>query len=81
MNLVQIYGAEETKAFCCNCKEVTSHKYYSFSESEQSMETEVKGFFSGLFARIANILMSGEPTGDYKCKLCGTNLHTPDYLD
>ncbi|OOE38428.1 hypothetical protein BZG06_16255 [Salinivibrio kushneri] len=79
--MVQIYGAEETKAFCCNCKKVTLHKYESFSKSGEATGKEVKGFFSGLFAAIANALMEGEHSGDYKCKVCGTNLHTPDYLD
>ncbi|MGR2871029.1 hypothetical protein [Vibrio vulnificus] len=76
--MVQTYGSEETKAFCCNCKKVTLHRYQSFSKSG---ETEINGFFSGLFAAIASALMEGEPTGDYKCKVCGTNLHTPDHLD
>lgn len=44
-------------------------------------KTEARGFFSGLFAAIASALMEGEPTGDYKCKVCGTNLSTPDHLD
>ncbi|MPS33666.1 MULTISPECIES: hypothetical protein [Salinivibrio] len=79
--MVQIYGAEETKAFCCNCKKVTFHKYESFSKSGEDTGKEVKGFFSSLFAAIASALMEGEPSGDYKCKVCGTNLHTPDYLD
>ncbi|MGR5354096.1 hypothetical protein [Vibrio sp. DNB22_19_2] len=79
--MVQTYGSEETKAFCCNCKKVTLHKYESFSKSDETTETEVKGFFSGFFAAIASALMEGEPTGDYKCKVCGTNLHTQDYLD
>ncbi len=55
------------------------HKYESFSKTEP--KTEASGFFSGLFAAIASALMEGEPTGDYKCKVCGTNLSTPDYLD
>ncbi|HBC3568757.1 hypothetical protein JL830_24950 [Vibrio parahaemolyticus] len=79
--MVQIYGAEETKAFCCNCKKVTVHKYENFAKPEKAQETEKKGFFSGLFASILVQLMVGEPTGDYKCKVCGTNLHTPDNLD
>ncbi|MDR9829671.1 hypothetical protein RCJ22_29210 [Vibrio sp. FNV 38] len=79
--MVQTYGSEETKAFCCNCKKVTLHKYQNFSQSAESKETQVKGFFSALLAVIANALMKGEPTGDYKCKVCGTNLHTPDHLD
>ncbi len=81
IKLVQTYGAEETKAFCCNCKKVTLHKYESFSKSKETTDTEVKGFFSGLLATIASVLMEGEPTGDYKCKVCGTNLRTPDHLD
>ncbi|MGR2947800.1 hypothetical protein ABMX85_21205, partial [Vibrio vulnificus] len=54
-------------------------KYESFSKTEP--KPEARGFFSGLFAAIASALMEGEPTGDYKCKVCGTNLSTPDYLD
>ncbi|ALM70689.1 hypothetical protein [Vibrio vulnificus] len=77
--MVHAYGAEETKAFCCNCKKVTVHKYESFSKTEP--KTEARDFFSGLFVAIASALMEGEPTGDYKCKVCGTNLSTPDYLD
>ncbi|EGR3203788.1 hypothetical protein DC889_24460 [Vibrio parahaemolyticus] len=73
--MVHAYDAEEAKAFCCNCKKVTVHKYESFSK------TESRGFFSGLLAAIASALMEGEPTGDYKCKVCGTNLSTPDYMD
>jgi hypothetical protein len=79
--MVQTYGSEETKAFCCNCKKVTLHKYQSFSQTAESKKSEVNGFFSGLLAAIASALMEGEPTGDYKCKICGTNLHTPDHLD
>ncbi|CAH8189511.1 hypothetical protein VAEKB19_1930001 [Vibrio aestuarianus] len=60
---------------------MTLHRYQSFSKSGESKETEINGFFSGLFAAIASALMEGEPTGDYKCKVCGTNLHTPDHLD
>ncbi|WP_244663134.1 hypothetical protein [Vibrio owensii] len=81
IKLVQSYGAEETKAFCCNCKKVTLHRYQSFSQLSDSGGAEVKGFFFGLFAAIASSLMEGEPTGDYKCKVCGTNLHTSDHLD
>ncbi|MGR5396883.1 hypothetical protein [Vibrio alginolyticus] len=77
--MVHAYGAEETKAFCCNCKKVTVHKYESFSKTEP--KTEASSFFSGLLAAIASALMEGEPTGDYKCKVCGTNLSSPDYLD
>ena len=79
MNLVQNTALKKLKRSVALVK-VTSHKYYSFSEPEQSMETEVKVLFWIISPRIANILMSGEPTGDYKCKLCGTNFH-PDYLD
>ncbi|EGA66065.1 hypothetical protein L1D54_17005 [Vibrio brasiliensis] len=77
--MVHVYGSKETKAFCCNCKQVTVHRYENFSNAQP--DTEVKGFFSGLFAAIASSLMEGEATGDYKCKVCGTNLSTPDYLD
>ncbi|MDP5253445.1 MULTISPECIES: hypothetical protein [unclassified Vibrio] len=77
----QTYGSEKTKAFCCNCKKVTLHQYESFSKPEEPQDNEVKGFFSGLLTSISGILMSGEPIGDYKCEVCGTNLHTPDHLD
>ena len=77
--MVHAYGAKEMKAFCCNCKKVTVHKYESFSKSES--RTEAKGFFSEILATIASVLMEGEPIGDYKCKVCGTNLNTPDHLD
>ncbi|MCJ2377400.1 hypothetical protein LNL84_11220 [Vibrio sp. ZSDZ34] len=72
-----MYGSEKTKAFCCNCKEVTLHKYESFSQPQKSSESKATGFF----ASIANALMGGEAKGDYKCEVCGTNLHTPDNLD
>ncbi|MDF2156133.1 hypothetical protein [Vibrio sp. CAU 1672] len=75
------YGDDEMKAFCCNCKQLTVHRYESFGKEEPASETEVKGFFSGLFSAIAAVLMEGTPTGDYKCEVCGTNLHTPDNLD
>ncbi len=45
VRMVQIYGAEETKAFCCNCKKVTVHKYENFAKPEKAQETEKKGFF------------------------------------
>ncbi|MGF1779818.1 hypothetical protein [Vibrio nomapromontoriensis] len=76
-----MYGTEQTKAFCCNCKEVTLHKYESFSQPQKSSESKATGFFSGFFTSIASALMEGEATGDYKCTVCGTNLHTPDNLD
>ena len=79
--MVQTYGSEETKAFCCNCKKLTVHKFENFAKTTKPQENESKGFFSGLFASILGELMVGEPTGDYKCKVCGTNLHTPDHLD
>ncbi|MDF4559993.1 hypothetical protein P3675_23485 [Vibrio parahaemolyticus] len=77
--MVYAYGAKETKAFCCNCKKVTVHRYESFSKSEP--KNEGKGIFSSIVAVIASVLMEGEPTGDHKCKECGTNLSTPDHLD
>jgi hypothetical protein len=76
-----MYGSEKTKAFCCNCKEVTLHRYESFSQPQKSSESKATGFFSGFFASIASALMEGGATGDYKCIVCGTNLHTPDHLD
>lgn len=80
ITLVQIYGSQETKAFCCHCKKVTLHKYQGFSSSHERKDTSVNGFFSGLFAAIASALMEGQATGDYQCTACGTSLHTPDHL-
>ncbi len=77
--MVHAYGAKEMNAFCCECKEITAHKHDSFSKAQPN--SEVKGFFTGLLATLASSLMEGEATGDYKCKICGTNLYTPDYLD
>lgn len=77
--MVHAYGAKEMKAFCCECKEVTVHRYESFSKAQP--DSEVKGFFSGLLAAVASSLMEDEATGDYKCKVCSTHLYTPDYLD
>jgi hypothetical protein len=77
--MVQTYGSEEMKAFCCNCEKVTVHRYESFGKQEPKSNTG--GFISGLLEVVAGLLMSDAPTGDYKCKVCGTNLHTPDHLD
>ncbi|GIB54973.1 hypothetical protein [Vibrio cholerae] len=77
--MIHAYGAKETKAFCCNCKKVTVHKYDSFSKP--ASKNESKGFFSEALAVIASVLMESEATGDYKCEECGTNLRTPDHLD
>ncbi|MEZ8013905.1 hypothetical protein AB4516_07295 [Vibrio sp. 10N.222.54.F12] len=76
-----MYGSEQTKAFCCNCKEITLHKYESFSQPKKSSASKSAGFFSGFFASVASALMEGEATGDYKCTVCGTNLHTPDNMN
>jgi len=69
------------KAFCCNCKKLTSHEYTSFGQEGKSPDNEATGFFSGFFSVILGSLMEGEATGDYKCQICGTYLHTPDHLD
>ena len=79
--MVKMYGSEETRAFCCNCKEVTLHRYESFAKPKEVTEKKAEGFLSSLFATIVSSLMEGEATGDYKCTVCGTNLRTPDNLD
>ncbi|WP_239670969.1 hypothetical protein [Vibrio variabilis] len=76
-----MYGSEQTKAFCCNCKEVTLHKYENFAQPQKSNKPKSTGFISNLLESIASALMEGEATGDYKCTVCGTNLRTPDNLD
>ncbi|WP_038222777.1 hypothetical protein [Vibrio mediterranei] len=75
------YSTEKMKAFCCNCKALTQHKYTSFGTEGKHPKNEATGFFSGLFAAILTSLMDGEATGDYKCQVCGTYLHPPDHLD
>ena len=77
--VVQTYGSEKMKAFCCNCEKVTLHRYESFGKSEPKSESS--GFIAGVLEVLAGLLMSSSPTGDYKCTVCGTNLHTPDHLD
>ncbi|ODA33945.1 hypothetical protein A8L45_07790 [Veronia pacifica] len=70
-----MYGDKHTQAFCCNCKEVTRHEYRHFGKSEVTKPEKV-GWFKAIIQSFANA-----PTGDYRCIKCGTNLHTPDYLD
>ncbi|WKY56820.1 hypothetical protein Q5H80_07300 [Vibrio sp. SNU_ST1] len=80
-----MYGSETTKAFCCNCKELTLHKYTMFSsqvkkaaQAEDKEPSLLKRILSGLLA--LGVTGSGA-TGDYKCTQCETNLRTPDNLD
>lgn len=72
-----MYGTDETRAFCCNCKDVTLHRYTMFaSQKVQSPKDE------GLIERVLSALfLSNQTNGDYKCSQCGTYLETPDYLD
>jgi len=39
--MVHAYGAKETKAFCCNCKKVTVHKYEAFRNQSQKKKKKV----------------------------------------
>jgi hypothetical protein len=52
-----MYGSEETRAFCCNCKEVTLHRYESFAKPKEVTEKKAEGFLSSLFATIVSSLM------------------------
>ncbi|MEZ9644203.1 hypothetical protein AB4289_20930 [Vibrio cyclitrophicus] len=74
-----MYGSEETRAFCCNCKVLTRHKYTMFSNQVQKAPQEAKK--PGVLGLILSSLASSGGTGDYKCTKCGTNLRTPDNLD
>jgi len=71
-----MYGSEETRAFCCNCKAVTRHRYTLFASQTQRSPRQ-----TGLLERLLSGLLSSPPTGDYRCTQCGTYLHTPDNLD
>ncbi|ULN65663.1 hypothetical protein MID13_07680 [Vibrio gigantis] len=74
-----MYGSEQTRAFCCNCKELTLHKYTMFSNQAEKAPKDDKK--SGLLGMILSSLASSGGNGDYKCIKCGTNLRTPDNLD
>ena len=74
-----MYGSEKTRAFCCNCKEVTLHTYTMFSNQVQKAPQDEKK--PGLLGMILSSLASSGATGDYQCTKCGTNLCTPDNLD
>ncbi|WP_261836914.1 hypothetical protein [Vibrio ishigakensis] len=67
-----MYGSEKTRAFCCNCKELTLHHFTMFSSQKTKSPRQM-----GLLER----LFSAGNSGDYKCSRCGTYLHTPDHLD
>ncbi len=69
-----MYGTEQTKAFCCNCKKLTLHKYTMFSSGRVANYKE-GSWWKRLFG------WAPGPMGDYKCTVCGTYLHTPDNLD
>ncbi|MGR5221834.1 hypothetical protein ACPV4B_16530 [Vibrio parahaemolyticus] len=71
-----MYGSEKTKAFCCNCKQLTHHKYTMFATKKETSPRK-----EGFLTRILSALASSEATGDYKCQRCGTYLSSPDYLD
>lgn len=71
-----MYGSEETKAFCCNCKQLTLHKYTMFATKKETSPRK-----EGFVTRILLALMSSGASGDYKCQRCGTYLGTPDHLD
>ncbi|MDH5925553.1 hypothetical protein OW495_02305 [Vibrio sp. 14N.309.X.WAT.E.F5] len=74
-----MYGSEQTRAFCCNCKVLTLHKYTMFSNQVQKAPQKAKK--PGLIQQILSSLVSNNTTGDYKCTKCGTYLRTPDNLD
>ncbi|MCB5358537.1 hypothetical protein [Vibrio lentus] len=74
-----MYGSEQTRAFCCNCKVLTLHKYTMFSNQVQKAPQKEKK--PGLIQQIFSSLVSNNTTGDYKCTKCGTYLRTPDNLD
>ncbi|MFS1492486.1 hypothetical protein BCT96_008805 [Vibrio splendidus] len=80
-----MYGSEKTRAFCCNCKELTLHKYTMFSSQVQKAP-QAEDKEPSLLQRILSELLSFGVTGsgaagDYKCTQCGTYLNTPDNLD
>lgn len=74
-----MYGSEKTRAFCCNCKELTLHKYTMFSSRVQNAPKDEKK--PGFLMHILSAFVSNGATGDYKCTRCGTYLETPDNLD
>ncbi|WP_373943745.1 hypothetical protein L0991_05880 [Vibrio chagasii] len=74
-----MYGSEQTRAFCCNCKALTLHKYTLFSNQAQKAPQDEKK--PGLLMQILSGFISNGATGDYKCSRCGTYLETPDHLD
>jgi hypothetical protein len=71
-----MYGEERTKAFCCNCKELTMHEFTNFSSKKVKSPRK-----ESWLERLLSGLISSEATGDYKCTKCGTYLSTPDNLD
>ncbi|WED24414.1 hypothetical protein L3Q72_16175 [Vibrio sp. JC009] len=73
-----MYGEKQTKAFCSECEKLTLHEYVQFGKDSTGEKQGTKiGFLKALFST----LDPGYGTGDYKCTVCGTYLHTPDYLD
>ncbi|PMH28316.1 hypothetical protein BCU71_07070 [Vibrio lentus] len=74
-----MYGSEQTRAFCCNCKVLTLHKYTMFGNQVQKAPQKEKK--PGLIQQVLLSLVSNNTTGDYKCTKCGTYLRTPDNLD
>lgn len=67
--------AEKIKAFCCECNELTTHKYNLFGQSEYKPHSKT-GFIKALL-----LMFVDAQEGDYKCAQCGTYLNTPDNLD
>jgi hypothetical protein len=74
-----MYGDKQTQAHCCECKELTLHKYVLFGQVRQEKKTQEPAKF-GLFKTILSSLFESS-YGDYKCTKCGTYLNTPDNLD
>jgi hypothetical protein len=70
-----MYGSEETKAFCCNCKELTLHKYTNFS-CIKTAKPRTGGFLPSFLELLGQQLGTNAPSGDYKCTQCGTYLHS-----
>lgn len=59
-----MYGSEQTRAFCCNCKALTLHKYTLFSNQAQKAPQDEKK--PGLLMQILSGFISNGATGDYQ---------------
>lgn len=64
------------QAFCCNCKEVTSHHHTQFGTDSARSKGLLNKFLKVFFESLIEA-----PNDDYKCSKCGTYLTTPDNLD